>query len=198
MGVEAGIVDLHHPGVLLQQLSQALRRLALLADTDAERAQPPQGVVSIVGRGDGAMDGVVVPDPVDDVALAGDYPEGGVVVPGQALGRRVDHQVAAVLERPLDQRSGKGGIDHPQWAGHGAERIQVDELQHRVGRGLHEHQHRTPGDDGGGDGAGVGTVDEGDVDPEARAHTLEEQGAGGVELALGHHVVALGAQRQHH
>ena len=39
----------------------------------------------------------------------------------------------------------------------------------RVGRRLDEHELRRPGAHGGGDGVGVGAVDERDVDAEARA-----------------------------
>ena len=55
-----------------------------------------------------------------------------------------------------------------------------------------------PGPHRRGERAGLGAVDEGDVDAEARAHRLEQQLGAGVELALGDDVVAGRAQAEHH
>ena len=54
-----------------------------------------------------------------------------------------------------------------------------------------------PGLHRGGEGAGLGAVDERDLDAEAGARPLQEGERGRVQLALGDDVVALPAQRQH-
>ena len=68
----------------------------------------------------------------------------------------------------------------------------------RVGRGLGPDEHRLAGPDGGRERAGLGAVDEGDVDAEPRARGLQEQLRAGVELALGDDVVAGRAQAEDH
>ena len=61
-----------------------------------------------------------------------------------------------------------------------------------------KQQRRLARDDRGGQGVGVGAVDEGDVDAEAGTHRLEKQLRVGVELRLGDDVVARRAQSEDH
>ena len=81
--------------------------------------------------------------------------------------------------------------------GDGAELVEVGERELRVGRRLGDDEHRPPGPDGRGEGAGLGGVDERDVDAEAGAHALQEQLRAGVDLPLGDDVVAGRAQGEH-
>ena len=83
-------------------------------------------------------------------------------------------------------------------SGDGAHLVEVHQVEPGVGRGLGQHQGGLAGTHGAGQGTGLGAVDEGDLDPEARAGGLQQQLGTGVELALGHDVVALGAQAEHH
>ena len=50
-------------------------------------------------------------------ALPGDHAEQAVVVAGDALGGGVQHQVDAVVERPLHDGAGEGGVDHGDRSG---------------------------------------------------------------------------------
>ena len=173
--------------------------VALCWRTRTPSVRMPRSPLQRVERRRGrAVDGVVAPDPLDEVARAGDHAEGGVVVAGHALGGRVQDEVDAVLERALDERPGEGRVDHLERARDGADRVEVDELR-AAGWPASRRRRRTvlPGHDGGGDGVGVGAVDERDVDAEAGQHGLEEQLVDGEELALGDDVVALRAQGEH-
>ena len=58
----------------------------------------------------------VGPDGVDQVALARHHAERGVVVAGDALRGRVQHEVDAERQRLLDDRRGEGGVDQRERA----------------------------------------------------------------------------------
>ena len=139
----------------------------------------------------------VGPDGVEQVALAGDHAERGVVVAGDALRRRVQHEVDAVAQRLLADRRGERRVDHRERAADRAEVVEVDEVEPRVGRRLGDHEHRAAGSHGGGELAGDGAVDDGVLDAEPGARALDEGHRAGVDLALDDDVVAGRAQRQH-
>ena len=92
--------------------------------------------------------------------LAGDDSERGVVEAGDALRRRMQREVHAVGERLLAEWRGERRVDHRDRAAQRAELVEVDQLEARVRRGLGERQHRAAGPHGGGEGAGLGAVDE--------------------------------------
>ena len=75
------------------------------------------------------MEHGIGPDLVEQLALAGDHAQGGVVVAGDALGRRVQREVDAVRQRPLPERGGEGRVDD----GHGAldrpDLLEVDDAE---------------------------------------------------------------------
>ena len=70
------------------------------------------------------------------------------------------------------------------------ELVEVDELEARVRRCLGERQHRAAGPQRGGERAGLGAVDERDLDAHALARALQERERAGVQLALGDDVIA--------
>ncbi len=90
-----------------------------------------------------------------------------VAVAAEVLGRRVEDDIHAELDGPLQRRGGEGAVDRGQGAGpagelrHGPD---VDDLEEGVGRALHPDQ---PGlrPDRGGDGAEVRHVHEVGADP---------------------------------
>src|SRR5690606_21765573 len=111
----------------------------------------------------------------------------------EVLGGRVHDDVGTVLERALQHRRGEGVVGHDQQAvlpGDRADRLQVDDLQGRVGRGFDPHQLR-PRRDRGLEGGRVGQVDEAEVQPGAApAHALEQAVGATVDVVHGDHVVA--------
>ena len=80
----------------------------------------------------------------------------------------------------------------------GADGVEVDERQGGVGRRLHEDDLRLARADGGGDGVGVGAVDEGDVDAEAGQVHHHQPVGDREDLPGGHDVVARRAQPHEH
>ena len=90
-----------HLFVLLQPLGEDPRRLALTADANLERLQPAHQEPRGVGRCDdpGARPELEQAGGMLR-ALADDGAEEHVVMAREVLGRRVEHEVAAELERP--------------------------------------------------------------------------------------------------
>ena len=108
---------------------------------------------------------------VDELGLAGDDAERGVVVAGDALGGRVDHEVDAVVERALPERRGEGRVDHGDRARDGAELVEVDQ---RRCRGWPASRRRPawscPGRTAAASAPGSVPSTKRHVDAEARAH----------------------------
>ena len=97
------------------------------------------------------------------------------------------------------ERRGEGRVDHRDRAGDGAELVEVDEVEAAGWPASRPTRASVlPGPDGGGERAGLGAVDERDVDAEAGAHGLQQQLGAGVELALGDDVVAGRAEAEDH
>ncbi len=82
---------------------------------------------------------------------AGDHAAHDVAVAAEVLGGAVQRHRGAVVERVLQHRGGEGVVDeHGHVAGGGHGGADVEQLQRRVGRGLHDHQ-RGVGAHGRGD-----------------------------------------------
>ena len=132
-------------------------------------------------------------------ALAGDHAEGGVVVAGDALGGRVEHEVDAVVERLLHDRRGEGGVDHGDRALRWRRARRGRPASSRGLAGVSANTSMVlPGTHRRGERAGLGAVDERDVDAEARTGALQQQLGARVDLALGDDVVARRAEAEHH
>ena len=115
------------------------------------------------------------PQPRHQVLGAGHHADRGVVVAGDALRRRVHDQVDAVGDRVLPEGRGERGVDDRGGPVDRPQRVEVDEVEARIGRRLGEHQHGAARLDGSLEGTGLGAVHEGHVDAQAGAHRLEEQ-----------------------
>ena len=156
------------------------------------------GVVGVVGRSVGPVEHSEPPQPGQQVVRAGHYAQGGVVVSDDSLGGRVEDQVHPVGQRGLPERGSERGVDHRQGVTDSSQGVEVHQVQPWVGWRLGEHQHRPAGNHGGGERLRIGPVHEGHVDAQPRTGRLEEQLGPGVQLALGHDVVAGRADGQHH
>ena len=171
--------------------------LVLLSRSHRERAEPAERVERIErGRG-GTVQHGVRPDLGQQIGLAGDDAERRVVVAGDALGRRMERDVHAVVERSLAQRRREGRIDHGEGSLDGSQCVEVGQLEARVRGGLGQHDHGPAGLHGLGERAGRGDVDERRFDPESCTRPLEECQRSGVELALGHDVAPGRTEGQH-
>ncbi len=108
------------------------------------------------------------------------------------LGRRVDDDVGAVRERPLQERRREDVVDDGQRADLAAELGDggdVDEVERRVGRRL-EEERLGVGAHGLAPGLEVAAVDQGRGDAEARTERLDDVAAGAEHGAGGDDVVA--------
>ena len=114
--------------------------------------------------------------------------------PAMPLVAECSDEVDTVGQRLLAEWRGERRVDHRERARDRTELVEVDQLEARIRRGLGEHEHRAAGPHGGGERAGLGAVDQRDVDAHARARALQEGERAGVELALGDDVVAGRAQ----
>ncbi len=161
-------------------------------------AQAAQSVERVERRCDGALEHREPPQPRDQLRRSRHHAERGVVVATDALGGGVHHEVDAVVEGTLGQRGGEGRVDGGDGTGDAADVVEVDEVEARVRGRLGPHQHRATRLDRGREGARLGAVHERDVDPETRAHRLEDHLGSGIELPLGHQVVARRTEAQHH
>jgi hypothetical protein len=109
-----------------------------------ERAQPAQRQIGIERR-PGQAEGIGPPaELLADRRIAGDRrPADDVAVAVDIFGGRMDDDVGAMLDRPLQHRREEGIVDHgkranfPRRANH---RSEVGDPQQRVGRRLDPHQ----------------------------------------------------------
>ena len=108
------------------------------------------------------------------------------------LGRRIDHEVGAKLERTLQDRGREHVVDDHLGTGPVGEfgdRGDVDQLERRVARGLEEHEPGRPLQ-GRGPGIEIGAVDQHGLDPEARQELGQDVVAGAEQQARRDHPVA--------
>ena len=124
------------------------------------------------GDAAGAVQHAVGPDGVEQVPLAGDHAERGVVVAGDALGRRVHDEVDAVADRLLADRRGERRVEHRERPADGAEVVEVDEVEAGVRGALGDDEHRPAGAHRRGEGARLRAVDDGVLDAEPGARPL--------------------------
>ena len=110
--------------------------------------------------GDRAHRVLVEGDPLGEVEVAHDERAADDVgVAADVLGRRVDDDVGAERQRLLEVGRGEGVVDDEQRArvvGDGGERLDVGDVEHRVGRRLDPHQLRLARADRGADRVDVG------------------------------------------
>ncbi len=180
-----------------QRFGQMECRRRLVCRAHGQGANAADGVERVVRRWGRAVQHRIGPDSVDQLLLAGDHAQCGVVEAGNALGGRVQREVHTVCERLLAEWCGEGRVDHGDRAAQCAELVEVDELESRVRRCLGQRQHGAAGPDCGRESARLGSVDQGRFDAHALTRTLQERQRAGVELALGDDVVAAGAEREH-
>ncbi len=86
----------------------------------------------VVRRSGGAVQHGVRPDGVDQLLLARDHAEGGIVQAGDALRRRVEREVHAVGQRLLPERCGERRVDDGDRTTQRTELVEVDQLEARV------------------------------------------------------------------
>jgi len=103
----------------------------------------------------------------------------------EVFGRRMHNQVSAMFQRTLQDRRGEGVVDRDQQAALArdrADRLQVDDLQGRVGRSFDPDQFRVRLDRGLERGR-IGQVDEAEIQPRAAPpHALEQAIAAAVDV----------------
>ena len=168
------------------------------ARPEVEGAQAAQGEPGLQRPGDGADQ--VAPafeDVVQLVVADHERAHHHVAVAGEELGHRVQHDVGAELERPLDEGSGEGVVDDDRGAGLVAgrdEALDVGDLEGGVGRRLDPEEGRVV--EGADDRGGVGDVDEQAVTA-ASLEVAELADAAEVRVPRRHHQCVLADQVQH-
>ena len=113
-------------------------------------------------------------------------------MPADELRGRVDDDVGAVLDRPAQVGRGQRGVDDQRQVlgvGHVGQGGDVGHRARRVGHDLGVEQLGL-GPDGGGEGLGVGRVDEGRLDAQAAQRHVEQRVGAAVEGGARHDVVA--------
>jgi hypothetical protein len=112
--------------------------------TEMEGAQPPVHEEAVEWAGDRAHRVLDEPQPLMPLRGAGDHrPADHVGVAAQVLGRGVDDEVRAELERALVGRRGERVVDRHQRAPAPRHHpCHVDHVEQRVGRGLDPDQSR--------------------------------------------------------
>ena len=181
-----------------ERLGDLLGDGGLVALADGERADAPQSVERVVGRGARAVEHGVRPDRVEHVGRSRRSRRAW-----RRCGRRCPWSPSAARGRHRGRaaavRSGVANVEST--IVYGPTIAPISSRSTRSSRGFDGVSVITsivrPGTHGGGEGAGFGAVDEGDVDAEAGARALQERRRAGVELALGDDVVAGGAQGEH-
>ena len=155
-----------------------------MGGANGQRAHASQRVERIERRRRCPVQHAVRPDLVEQFALAADDTERGVVVAGDALGRRVQREVHAERQRLLTERGGERGVDQRDRAAQGTELGEVDQFEQRVRRRLGDGEHGAARSHRGGERARLGAVDERDLDAEPGTRALQEREGGRVQLPL--------------
>lgn len=199
---QAGVDHLLDRGVGFQPLRQRQRVLAMRAHAQRqglEAAQREEAVERALHAADGVLqEGQLL----SQLGVVADHRDAAdhVRVAVEVLGGRVHDDVGAQAERALQHRRGKGVVDHDQQAvlardrGDGGD---IDQLEHRVGRGFDPH-HLGAGTDRGFEGGRIGQVDEAEIQAGGAAtHALEQAEGAAIQVVHRHHVAA-GVQQLHH
>lgn len=197
---QARIEHVGYRRVLAQELRHLQCRFAVALDPQFQRlqaAQHQEGGERRQRRA-GEVAQALQADRVD-VLLAADHRAGEqVAVAAQVLGGRVQHDVGAVLQRPLQHRRGEGVVDDGQEAlaaRDGRDGGNVDQPQVGVGRRL-EIDRAGLGADGGGHRFRAREVGEHGVDAQARQPLREQREGSAVDDLVDHDLVAALQQRQ--
>ena len=215
------VVHPRHGGVLRQKLRQRQRSVAAGPLAQGQGFGPGGNLVRLLGRQGTAhvaqaffadlhqapLAGITLAVGRKDVGVTSPVEQPGVghgpaqrrAVATNGFGERVDHQ-AGTHGLGLEQRGRGDGVVHhvhqPVLAAKLADAVQIGHLGAGVGHGFHKH-HAGVGLQGGGHGAGLGGIDQRDVNaqPPQRAH--HAVGVAEHELA-DHQVVARLQQREKH
>ena len=185
-----------HPGDLRVRLEEPRDRHGVglvLPHPERKRLHPAHGEPAVHGarhRADGVLQEAEALRQV--LAVGHDHAADHVRVPGQVLGGRVDHHVDAEAERLLEVGAREGVVADGEPsvpAGDGGHRLEVDELQRGVGRGLDPDAARPSGRRAGEVGR-VGQVGVGEVEPVVAQDPLEQAEGAAVHVVHRDDVVA--------
>ena len=128
----------------------------------------------------------------DELAAAQHHTAKRTALPIDMFGRGIDHDVGAEFERRLKQRSGKYIIDHQSrihGVRHFCDRLNIDNLQTRIGRGLQKSATRLR-TEGGTPLIQVSTVNQSDVKSVAREQVTDNIEARPKESARCNYVIS--------
>ena len=171
------------------EVAQALGARPHVERRRAEAVEIDQTVIAGVGLGHGRE--FARAPPVEAAAVDQDAADREAVA-AQPLGRRVQHQVGTVLERPAQVGRRESVVDQQRQAvavRDLGDRGDVQHLEPRIADGLGEQQAGL-GPDRRGEGGRVARVDEAGLDAEARQGQLEQVGAAAIERLRGDDVAA--------
>ena len=203
-GAGVGNVPLHAQRQRLHALDQVKR--ALRGQHGAEVAQAlgagagdegrgaevlGVGHARVAGIGLGQGRELVRGRPVE-VTRIDDETAHGDAVTADPLGRRVDDDIGAVLERAVERRRGEGAVDHQRQARflrHPSDGGDVEHVQTGVADDLAE-DHAGIGLDRGAYGVDVRAIDEGGGDAKARQGQLHQVDRPAVERLGRHDMIA--------
>jgi hypothetical protein len=179
----------------LQPFRQHQRVLAVRPHAQMQGLQPAQGQEAVEGPLHGADRVLQEGHLLGQFGIAADHRHAadhiGVAI--EVFGGRVHHDIGAVFQRALQDRGSEGVVGHHQQAmpfRDRAHRPQVDDLQHRVGRGL-DPDHAGIRPDRGLERGRVGQIDETEVQScTAPAHALEQAEGAAVDIVHADHMAA--------
>ena len=185
--------DRLHRGMGFEQRHHLLGVGGVLAHAHAERLDAAKHEEAVHGAGDGA-DGVLQKVELLGEAVVARYGNAAdhVGVAVDELGRGVNDDVGAVVERRLKDGRHEGVVHHHERTGRVgnlSECGDIDQLQHGIGRRL-EPEHLRVGPQVLPKRGGVREVSEGELHAEAGEHLGEEPVGAAVEVVAGHHMVA--------
>ena len=197
---EAGVADPLDRGVLAQAAGQ-LGGVGLGAlDAQVQGAHAADREPGLEGAGDGPQQVAALLEHGEQLVVAGDQrAQQRVGVTCEVLGRGVDDQVRAEVERTLQQRGGEGVVDddvRPRLVGRGADPLDVGDVEVGVGGRLDPHQ-RDVLVTGRDDRVGVGDVDQLRAQPSAHVEIGDLRQAALVGGVRREHQRALPHEVQH-
>ncbi len=100
------------PLVAVEELGDRHGVVAMPVHPDPERLDPAQGEIGVEGAGNGPGGVLQEPEPLEESWVTGDKgPADDVAVAAEVLGRRVQHDVGAELERTLQIGRGERVVD---------------------------------------------------------------------------------------
>ena len=197
---QARIVDLRHPRLVGEPFGDPAAAGIVLPHAERQGLDPAERQPAVHRPRHPPGRVLNEAQPLGQVVPRGDQQAAHhVAVAVQVLGRRVEHDVGPVLERPLEIRGGEGVVHHvqvPVRLGEIAERGQIRQVHHRIGR-------RLAVDHAGGrrerplDVADVAHVHEGDADAQVAVDPLHQPVASAVDVLAADDVISGLEQLQH-